>query len=91
MDIYFIIAMIWLHIQQAEDFIFVCGPLGWRIFQFASPQARGLCLLRLRCPAIEASGKRLHVSMWHVTVGASTDRRLPGILGFRNTQEHPAE
>lgn len=36
-------------------------------------------------PAIHASGKGLHVFMWHITVGAGTDRRLPQILSVSET------
>lgn len=72
--------------------IFVCGPCGWRIFFHltSSPlhtHAVYVCFADgVPCaPAIHASGKSLRVFMWHITVGAGTDRRLPQILSVSET------
>lgn len=76
MGIYVIMAITWLRIQQ-EDFCL--SPLHKHMVYVCFAYV-GLCVR-----AIDASGKKMRVFKWHVTVGAGTGRRLPGILSVSET------
>lgn len=81
-DIHLIIAATRLHIQH-YFLIVVIVDGGF----FSSPLHEHMVYVcHVLCvPATDASGNSLRVSMWHVTMGAGTDRHLPQILSVSET------